>query len=70
LRPLIGSQKVKVFAEIFMVDVGILYVLAVKKSDFIDFFINLCAFSKVALLVFVWLIFKLDFDLDDHLYWI
>jgi hypothetical protein len=53
-----------------MVDVGILYVLVVKISDFFDFFKNLCAISKVALVVFLWLIFKLDFDLDDDLIWI
>jgi hypothetical protein len=68
LRPLIGGQKVKKLAEIF---IGILYVLVVKISDFYYFFWNLCAISKVvALLVFVWLIFKLDFDLDDDLIWI
>jgi hypothetical protein len=73
LRPLMGGQKVKKLAEIFMVDVRILYVLVVKISDFFDFFDffwNLCAISKVALVVFVWLIFKLDFDLDDDLIWI
>jgi hypothetical protein len=53
-----------------MVDAGILYVLVVKISDFFYFFINLCAISKVALVVFLWLIFKLDFDLDDDLIWI
>jgi hypothetical protein len=52
-----------------MVDARILYVLVVKISDFSDFFINLCAISKLALVIFVWLIFKLDFDLDDDLYW-
>jgi hypothetical protein len=65
-----GGQKVKKIAKIFMVDAGILYVLVVKISDFLDFVWNLCAFSKVTLVVFVWLIFKLDFDLDDDLYWI
>jgi hypothetical protein len=53
-----------------MVDAKIPYVLVVKISDFFDFFKNLCATSKVALVVFVWLIFKLDFDLNDDLYWI
>jgi hypothetical protein len=53
-----------------MVEVGILYVLVVKISDFFYFFINLCTISKVALVVFLWLIFKLDFDLDDDLIWI
>jgi hypothetical protein len=53
-----------------MVDVGILYVLVVEISDFFDFFLNLCATSKVALVIFLWLIFKLDFDLDDDLIWI
>jgi hypothetical protein len=70
LRPLIGGQKVKKLAEIFMVDARILYVLVVKDSDFFDFFGNLCAISKVALVVFLWLIFKLDFDLVDDLIWI
>jgi hypothetical protein len=65
-----GGQKVKKLAEIFMVNARILYVLVVKISDFFNFFINLCAISKVALVVFLWLIFKLDFDLDDGLIWI
>jgi hypothetical protein len=38
LRPVMGGQKVKISAEIFMVDAGILYVLMVKISDFFDFF--------------------------------
>jgi hypothetical protein len=70
LRPLIGGQKVKYLVEIFMVDARILYAIVVKISDFFDFFGNLCAISKVALVVFGWLIFKLDFDLDDDLIWI
>jgi hypothetical protein len=53
-----------------MVDARILYVLVVKISNFLFFYCNLCAISKVALVVFVWLIFKLDFDLDDDLIWI
>jgi hypothetical protein len=53
-----------------MVDARIIYVLVVKISDFFNLKNNLCAISKVALVVFVWLIFKLDFDLDDDLYWI
>jgi hypothetical protein len=65
-----GGQKVKKLVEIFMVDAGILYVLVVKNSDFFYFFQNLCIISKVALVVFLWLIFKLDFDLDDDLIWI
>jgi hypothetical protein len=65
-----GGQKVKKLAEIFMVDARILYVLVVKFSDFFDLFIYLCAISKVALVVFLWLIFKLNFDLDDDLIWI
>jgi hypothetical protein len=64
------GQKVKKIVEIFMVDAGILYVLVVKISDFFDFFINLCTISKVALAIFLWLIFKLDFDLDDDLIWV
>jgi hypothetical protein len=63
-----GGQKVKKLAEIYMVDSRILYVLVVK--DFFDLKKKLCAISKVALVVFVWLIFKLDFDLDDDLIWI
>jgi hypothetical protein len=70
LRPLMGGQKVKKLAEIFMVDARILYVLVVKNSDFFYCFWNLCAISKVSLIVFLWLIFKLDFDLDDDLIWI
>jgi hypothetical protein len=53
-----------------MVDVRILYVLVVKISDFFDLKKKLSAISKVALIVFVQLIFKLDFDLDDGLIWI
>jgi hypothetical protein len=53
-----------------MVDAGILYVLVVKISDFYFLFLNLCAISNVALVVFLWLIFKLDFDLDNDLIWI
>jgi hypothetical protein len=34
LRPLIGGQKVKKMAKIFMVDARILYVLVVKISNF------------------------------------
>jgi hypothetical protein len=65
-----GVKKYKKMVEIFMVDAGILYVLVVKKLDSFFLFLNLCAISKVALVVFVWLIFKLDFNLDDDLYWI
>jgi hypothetical protein len=64
------GQKVNFLAEIFTVDVGILYVFVVKISNFIYLFKNLCAISKIALVVFLWLIFKLDFDLDDDLIWI
>jgi hypothetical protein len=70
LRPVMGGQKVKKLAEIFMVDAEILHILVVKKNWFFWFFWNLCAISKVALVVFLWLIFKLDFDLDDDLIWI
>jgi hypothetical protein len=70
LRPMMGGQKAKVLAEIFMVHARILYVLVVNISDFYFYFWNLCAISKVALVVFLWLIFKLDFDLDDDLIWI
>jgi hypothetical protein len=55
-----AGQEVKNLAEIFMVDARILYVFVVKISDFFNFFGNLCAISKVALVVFLWLIFKLD----------
>jgi hypothetical protein len=65
-----GGQKVKKLAEIFMVDARILYVLVVKISDFFNLKNKLCAISKVALVVCLWLIFKLDFDLDDDLIWI
>jgi hypothetical protein len=64
------SQKVKKLAEIFMVDARILYVLVVKISDFFNLKNKLCAISKVALVKILWLIFKLDFDLDDDLIWI
>jgi hypothetical protein len=64
------SQKVKKLVEIFTVDARILYVLVVKISDFFNFFWNLFAISKVALVVFLWLIFKLDSDLDADLIWI
>jgi hypothetical protein len=65
-----GGQKVKILAEIFMVDARILYVLVVIFLDFLDLKNKLCAISKVALVVFLWLIFKLNFDLDDDLIWI
>jgi hypothetical protein len=41
-----GGQKVKQLAEIFMVDVGILYVLVVKISSFFNLKNKLCAISK------------------------
>jgi hypothetical protein len=63
----VEGQKVKKMAKSFMVDTRILYVLVIKNSDFFDLKKNLYAISKVALIVFVWLIFKLDFDLDDDL---
>jgi hypothetical protein len=53
----------------FMVDERIPYVLAVKNSNFFNFLRNLCTISKIALVKYVWLIFKLDFDLND-VYWI
>jgi hypothetical protein len=59
-----GGQKVKYLVEIFMVDPEILYVLEVKISNFFDLKKIICAISKVALVVFLWLIFKLDFDLQ------
>jgi hypothetical protein len=45
------GRKVKKLAEIFMLNAGILYVLILRISDFFDFFENLCAISKVALIV-------------------
>ena len=42
----------------------------VEISIFLVFLKNLCAITKVALVVSVRLIFKLDFDFDDDLYWI
>jgi hypothetical protein len=65
-----GDRKVKKLAEIFMIDAGTLYVLVVKISYFFNLKNKLCAISKVALVVFLWLIFKLNFDLDDDLIWI
>jgi hypothetical protein len=58
LTPLMEGQKVNFLAEIFMVNAKILYVLVVRISDFFDFFGNLCAISKAAFVVFVWLISK------------
>jgi hypothetical protein len=65
-----GGQKVLKNSEIFMVDARILHVLVKKISDCFYLKNKLCAISKVALVVFLWLIFKLDFDLDDDLIWI
>jgi hypothetical protein len=53
-----------------MIDARIIHVLVVKISDFFDLKNKLCVISKVALVVFVWLIFKLDLNLDDDLIWI
>jgi hypothetical protein len=53
-----------------MVDAKVPYVLMVKLSNFFDLKNKLCIISKVALIKCVWLIFKLDFDLDGDLYWI
>jgi hypothetical protein len=64
------GQKVKNLVEIFMVDAGILCILVGKISDFFYLKKNLCAISKIALVVFLWLIFKLDFYLDYDLIWI
>jgi hypothetical protein len=47
-----------------MVDAKISCVLVFK----ISIYFGLCAISKVALVICLWLIFKLDFDLDDDLY--
>jgi hypothetical protein len=64
-----GGQKVKKLVEIFIVDARILHVLVVKNSNFFYSKNKLCAISKVTMVVFVWLIFKLDFNLDDDFYW-
>ena len=53
-----------------MVNAKILYIVMVKISNLFDFFLNLCAISKVALVKCIWLNFKLIFDLDDDVYWI
>ena len=53
-----------------MVDVKIPCIFVIKISNFLYFLINLCAILKIALVICLWLIFKLDFDLDDDLYWI
>jgi hypothetical protein len=53
-----------------MVNAKISYVLVIKISKFFYLKKNLCAISKVALIICIWLIFNLDFDLDDDLYWI
>jgi hypothetical protein len=42
----------------------------VKISFFKNILKNLCGISKVALVEHEWLIFKLDFGLDNDLYWI
>jgi hypothetical protein len=65
-----AGQKSKLWAEIFMVDARIPYVLVVKSSNFINYFLNLCTISKVTLINCIWLIFKLNFELDNDLYWI
>jgi hypothetical protein len=41
-----------------------------KFKNFQSLIKILCAISKVTLVICVWPIFKLDFDLDDDLYWI
>jgi hypothetical protein len=64
------GQKVEKLAQIFTVDIGILYVPEIKISYFFYLKNKLCTISKVALVVFLWLIFKLDFDLDDDFIWI
>ena len=53
-----------------MVHAKIPYVLMVKISIFFNLKNKLCATSKVALIKCLWLIFKLDFDLDDDVCWI
>jgi hypothetical protein len=47
MRPLMGGQKVKKLAQIFMVDAGILYVLVVKISDLFIYFLKfMCHFKS------------------------
>jgi hypothetical protein len=41
-----GGQKVKILTEIFMVDAKILYVLAIKVSDFFGFFLKFMSHFK------------------------
>jgi hypothetical protein len=53
-----------------MVNAKLSYVLVVKISYFSNFSKNLCAISKETHVVYIWLNFKFDFDLDDDLYWI
>jgi hypothetical protein len=53
-----GGQKVFKNSETLIVDARILYVLVKKKSDFFYLKNKLCAISKVALVVFLWLIFQ------------
>jgi hypothetical protein len=70
LTPLNRGQKSEFRAEIFKVDARVAYVLVVKISDFLFYFLNLCGISKVALVECDWLIFKLHFGLDNDLCWI
>jgi hypothetical protein len=51
-----------------VIDARIPYVLAINIPNFFGLKNNLCAISKVALIL--WLIFKLDFDLHNDFYWI
>jgi hypothetical protein len=55
MTPLIEGQKLKFWAEIFIIDARIPYVLVVKISIYFNFLWNLCAISKVALVVCIWL---------------
>jgi hypothetical protein len=51
-----------------MIDAKVPYVLVVKFSYFSNLKKNVCAISKLTLVVCIWLIFKFDFDFGDNLY--
>jgi hypothetical protein len=53
-----------------MVDARIPYLLIIKISNLFQFKKKLYVISKVALVVCVWLMYKVDVDLDDDLCWI
>ena len=61
-----GGQKVKFWAEIFMVDARTPYVLVVKTSIFFNSFWNLCAISKVALVGLWSLLWWMKLSMGDQ----